>query len=121
MANGKHPGGRPTDYKSEYCQKVIELGKEGKGVAAIALELNVAKSSLYVWAEAHKEFSDALNVSTDFSEAWWTEKARENLDNKQFNAAVFSINMQNRFGWNKKTEVSGSVTMRHEEALKELE
>jgi len=27
----KHAGGRPTAYKPEFCQTVIELGKEGAG------------------------------------------------------------------------------------------
>jgi hypothetical protein len=117
----KHPGGRPTDYKPEYCQKIIELGKEGYSRAELALALNICKATLLSWGETHPEFLNALNTSQDYSEAWWIGKSRENSENKNFNAAVFSINMQNRFGWNKKTEVSGSVTLKHEDVLKQLE
>lgn len=113
--------GRPTDYKSEFCQKVIALGKLGKSRAELALALDVDRATIADWEQKHKDFSSAMRQYADFAEAWWCQWAHENVDNKNCNAALYNINMQNRFGWNKKTEVSGSVTITHEQALKELE
>jgi acyl CoA:acetate/3-ketoacid CoA transferase len=46
----KHPGGRPTSYRTEYCEKVIELGKEGYGKAEIAAGLDVERKTLDNWS-----------------------------------------------------------------------
>lgn len=71
MEATKNPVGRPTDYKPEYCELVIALGKEGKSHTQIAAALDVAKSTLYLWKDTHPEFSDALNASRSFAQAWW--------------------------------------------------
>jgi transposase-like protein len=71
MEATKNPVGRPTDYKPEYCERVVALGKEGKSHVQIAAELDVAKSTLYLWKDEHPEFSDALNASRSFAQAWW--------------------------------------------------
>lgn len=63
--------GRPTDYRPEYCERVVELGKLGKSWTQIAAELDVAKSTLYLWKDTYPEFSDALNASRGYAQAWW--------------------------------------------------
>jgi len=63
--------GRPTDYSPEYCQAVIEAGKLGKSWTQIAADLDIAKSTLYLWKDTYPEFSDALNASRGYAQAWW--------------------------------------------------
>lgn len=65
------PGGRPTDYKPEYCQEIIEFMKTGKHVIQFAAHIGVAKSSIYEWAKADEQFSDALKKAQSASAAWW--------------------------------------------------
>lgn len=85
------PGGRPTDYTDDMPQKVLDwleglqdgneelLDDEGKliririkvnlpGVSALASFLGVARSTLYLWAEDHEEFSDTLDRIKDEQE-----------------------------------------------------
>lgn len=106
--------GRPTDYKSEYCQKVIDFGKEGMSKAEMCLELDVARSTFDLWEKTHIEFSEAVSDAIEFSEGWWAKSGRKATFNSEgFNATSYIFNMKNRFrnNWNDKTEVDNKVTV----------
>ena len=79
MEATKNPVGRPTDYKPEYCDKVIELGKEGMSHAEIAAELGVCRNTLYNWAEVHPEFLSASTRARDLAQAWFERIGRVNM------------------------------------------
>lgn len=115
------PGGRPTDYRPEYCKIVQDLIEEGASMAEIAYELRVARATLYRWANAHKEFGDTIKDSKEFSEGWWMKQGRLNLQNKDFSSTLWYMNMKNRFGWADKQENHITATIKQEDALKELE
>ena len=53
-------GGRPTKYKAEYCDIAQSVLGAGEGMAAVADEIGVTKSTVYLWAERHSAFSDAI-------------------------------------------------------------
>lgn len=92
------PGrGRPTSYKPEYCDVVIELGKQGYSRAMMASHLDVAKSTITEWASVHKEFSNAIKEADSHAQAWYEQKAHEGLTGGQFNAQLFKIIAYNRF------------------------
>ena len=38
------PAGRPTDYRPEYCERVIELGRLGMSVVEMAADIGVARN-----------------------------------------------------------------------------
>lgn len=91
-------GGRPTDFKSEYCDKVIELGKEGMSRAEICLELDICYQTLLNWSDSHPEFLEALKTSSRFSQGWWEMKGRKaTFDTEGFNSTSYIFNMKNRF------------------------
>jgi hypothetical protein len=117
----KRPVGRPTEYKPEYCETVKMLLKEGKALKQIYAVLDVSQTCFNEWREKHPEFGSAVNDHLSDAEAAWIEKGMKNLDNKNFNAALYSFMMQNLHKWSRKTEQSGTVTIKHEEVLKELE
>lgn len=56
----KHPGGRPTKYKPEFVQVIESLAKFGATISDIAEAFGVAESTVYLWANEHLEFSEAL-------------------------------------------------------------
>lgn len=91
------PGGRPTDYLPEYCEQVIELGRQGKSKAQIAAALDVARMTLDNWAAVHPEFLDAITRARDLSMAWWEDKGQGGLDTSGFNASLWSRSMAARF------------------------
>ena len=72
------PGGRPTSYDPSYCDLAIEYGQQGMNKTEIAVELGVAKSTLYLWIQEHEEFSDAIKKAEHAAERWY-QKAFRNL------------------------------------------
>lgn len=99
-----HPGGRPTDYRPEYCEKVIELLKQGASIEEIGLELDCGYSTVYQWMKDHPEFSQAIKKGREFSHGWWLKEGREALREKEFSYTGWYMNMKNRFGWTDKQE-----------------
>lgn len=51
-----HPGGRPTDYKPEYCQQLIDHCATGKSIASFAGLIDVDRKTISNWAREHDEF-----------------------------------------------------------------
>lgn len=94
---GVHPGGRPPDYKSEFCRLIIELGREGYSQARMAAAIGVSKQTITDWAKRHTEFSDALTRARTLSQAWWEEKAQAGLGNREFNAAIWDKSVKSMF------------------------
>lgn len=107
----KRPVGRPSKYKPEFCQRVIEMAKEGIGPAGYASEFEVAKQSLWDWAAQHPEFSDALSQAKTLEQAWWENAGRVGMMIKGFNALVWHKTMAAKFrdDYTEKvtTEISG--------------
>lgn len=108
----KRPVGRPTKYKSEYCERIIELGKQGYSYAEIAADLEVDKASLYDWAAAHEDFSTALRAAKTYEQAWFEREARSNMKNRDFNANLWYRSAASRFRDDyterKETQVTGA-------------
>jgi len=108
-------GGRPTDYRPEYCERVIELGRTGASVVEMAAEIGVARATLEAnWTANHPEFLEAFTQAKQLSQVWWEKMGRENLIVPQgitFQATVWSRSMAARFpaDWREssKTEISG--------------
>lgn len=88
---------RPTAYLPEYCERVIELGKQGKSVVQMACALEVHKDTLYEWAKVHPEFSDAFTRAKQHAQCWWEDKGQAGLEASGFNASLWSRSMAARF------------------------
>lgn len=91
------PMGRPTKYKPEYCEQVIELGKEGKSLAQLCSHFDIARSTIDQWAVDNPDFSEALTRAKMHMQAYWEQIAHQNLTNREFNAPVWKTTMQARF------------------------
>jgi hypothetical protein len=104
---------RPTDYDPAFCDRVIELGREGASKAEMAAELECARSTFALWEDAHPEFSEAVKDAVAYSQAWWEKQGRNATFGKieGFNATAFIFNMKNRFptDWRDKQEVDQNV------------
>ena len=102
-----HPGGRPTDYKPEYCELVIEFMSDGYSVAAFAGHIRVARSTIYKWADEHKEFSDALKAAQAMAARWWEDALRQVALTGQGNAsaAIFALKNRGCDEWRDKQEL----------------
>lgn len=104
----KHPGGRPTDYTPDLCEKVIPLLKEGMSIEELGLELDVGYSTIYAWMERHPKFKEAINTGREYAQGWWMKQGRENVKTKEFNSTLWYMNMKNRFKWKDKHDDDNS-------------
>lgn len=111
------PGGRPSDYRPEYCDAVIEMGEQGFSVVEMAAALKVSRNTLETnWPKDHPEFLEAFTHARVASQAWWERMGRESLimspGQGTFQASVWSRSMAARFpaDWreNKGVEVTGA-------------
>lgn len=89
--------GRPSSYRPEFCERVIELGKEGKGPAEIASALDVDRTTMLGWARDHEEFQTALTRAKTEEQAWWENTGRNALNAQRFQPQVWVKSMQARF------------------------
>jgi len=91
--------GRPTKYKEEYCQKLIDHMAEGYSFDSFAGIVDVNIDTLYEWAKVHEEFSDAKSIGSAKSMAWWEKIGRMGMINEIpfFNDRIWRLNMINRF------------------------
>lgn len=89
--------GRPSLYKPEYCEMVVELGKQGKSPAQIASALEVNRQTLNNWAGEHDDFLAALTRAKVEEQTWWENVGQAALTADKFQSAVWAKSMQARF------------------------
>jgi hypothetical protein len=94
----------------------------------------VTRETLYEWARTHKEFSDALTLAREHSQAWWEKQGKDGLGDPRFNANLWAKNMGPRFkqDWSEKSqleitgkdggplETKSTVVLTAEEAYKRM-
>jgi len=114
-------GGRPSEFKEEYCEMVIPLLKQGMSIEEIGLELDVGYSTIYEWMDKFPQFAEAIKKGREFSKAWWMRKGRTELHSETFSSTLWYMNMKNRFGWADKKESIQNINIKHEDDLKALE
>ena len=103
---------RPSTYESEFCERVIEYGKQGKSITWMAAELDVTRETIYEWMRVHPEFSDAITRAKQYAQQWWEDAGQNGMTGPGFNASVWSRSMAARFpeDWreNKGVELTGA-------------
>ena len=122
------PGGRPTKYRPEHCQLLIDTMAQGFSYEASASVIGVATSKLYDWEKRHPEFREAKVQAFGKSRVFWEKVGIDNLTSDKetrFNNPVWIFNMKNRFGWVDRidqhtTTTDIQINLDGEQALKAL-
>jgi hypothetical protein len=115
-----HAGGRPSKYTDEMPALLLGAMKAGKSVVRFCADVGIAKSTFSLWCEKHVEFSIAFEEAKIQCESYWEYWLVNNLANKEVNSALVKLFFANRFGWHDKTESRHDVTVRQEDAIKDL-
>lgn len=90
------PAGRPTKYKPEYCNLIIEIGESGGWLSEMAEACDVHRSTMDEWAANHPEFSEALSRAKQKAQAWFEREGRFGLTADKFNSALWQKQMSAR-------------------------
>lgn len=127
--------GRPTLYKPEYCELLIEHMGSGLSFEAFAGVVGVCKKTLYDWEKANPEFLHAKSEGLEKARLFWEKLGVNNIINESFgkdgsrslNSTVWIFNMKNRFGWRDKqpdeapdTVVNNNTLQVSQEQLNEM-
>lgn len=102
--------GRPSNYRPEYCESVIQLMSEGYSFSAWCGSLPVPYETARGWATAYPEFSESIKNGMVAR----TKKLEQGLLSQEFagpqiTARIFALKNANPTEWRERsiTEVSG--------------
>jgi hypothetical protein len=70
-----HAGGRPTLYRREMCDRLVEAMAGGLTAEAAAAKIGISARSLFYWQQQHPEFLQAIQEGRQRSQLWWEERA----------------------------------------------
>lgn len=110
----KGPGaGRPTKYKKEFCQAVVDHLSKGYSFETFAPAIGVSVKSTYNWLK-HEEFLQAKKEGEAHGRLFWERLGIGGVTGKipGFNVTCWIFNMKNRFAWRDKVETSGEITVK---------
>ncbi len=94
--------GRPSKYKEEYCQELIEMMSRGMLDVQIYAHWDISKDTFYSWKREHKEFLSAYSIGHAKCEAYYVLKAQERIEQGDDKGFKYYISlMNNKFGWGK--------------------
>ena len=107
--------GRPSKYDPALCDKVVELGRQGKSVEQISSALGFHYKTLLYWAETHPEFLEAMELAKQYELAYWEDLGSQYIveapQSAKLNTGLWSRSMAARFPAkyreNSKVEVTG--------------
>lgn len=90
--------GRPTHYRSEYCEKAVELMGMGVSLYGLCAEFKCTFHTLQKWQEDYPEFKEAIEFGKSLSQGWWEEYGRKGtIGEVEVNPTMWIFNMNNRF------------------------
>ena len=138
------PAGRPTDYRPEHVSRlenfleqyeatydspVTKTSKDGEvteymvekanppiTIKKIANHFGVTRSTIYLWAQTHPEFSDILKKKVDYNK----EIVVENAIMGRYSQAYSIFLSKNEFGMTDKQEVKHDVSDETKNLLEKL-
>lgn len=99
--------GRPTTYKKEYCQMLIDHMAEGLSFESFAAVIFAPYRIMYQWADKHEDFKLAKDVGESLGRLFWEKAGRNGCLGKipNFNTGAWTFFMRNRFNWKNVTQV----------------
>jgi hypothetical protein len=103
-------GGRPTKYKVEYCEMVVEHMKDGASLTSFAASIGVHRGTINEWIDQHLEFSEAIKRGKAACSAWWEALGRKNASEGGGNATlvIFGLKNMGREDWRDRQDIEHS-------------
>lgn len=103
--------GRPSKYKPEYCELLIDHMSKGLSFESFAGVVGTCKQTIYNWTEEFPAFLDAKSQATAKCRLWWEEAGLSGMfmggKDNPFQSAIWVYNMKCRFRdeWTERKDV----------------
>jgi hypothetical protein len=96
------PAGRPSKYKPEFCDLVVQQMSQGYSAEACAGDMDISKETLYRWIREIPEFCDAVGRGMSLGRKFWEKIGIAGTlgQIQRFNSSTYMFLMRNRFGYN---------------------
>ena len=95
--------GRPSKYKKDYCEQLIEHMAKGFSFESFAGKIRTTYRSLYTWTEKHDEFLQAKEIGQAANRLFWEDLSlkqfMKEFKDHPFNNVVWVFAMKNIHGW----------------------
>lgn len=105
--------GRPTKYRKEYCQKLIDHMASGMSFESFGATVDVWPATVDQWVKKHPDFEGAKKMAFIKSREFWEKQALMGMWQEEggpkFNSTVWIFNMKNRFGWRDRVETQQEI------------
>jgi len=88
--------GRPTLYRPELCDQIIEAMGEGLSLEAAASACGIGPRTVFTWQNQHDEFRQAVEEGRTKSLLFWERRAIALSKGEAGNAAVITLGLKNR-------------------------
>lgn len=121
----KYEFGRPTLYRPEYCDQLIEFMRKGNAFEAFATEIGTHRGTLYNWTKEHPDFLNAHSKGKDLCLRFWQDVGFAGVTNQIpfFGHMSYGMIMRHLFKYEDKDNQEGQDLQRKtfEDAMKKLE
>lgn len=75
------------------------LFEQGASALEVFTEFGFTAGQHAALRKNNTDYDVCFDTGKYISQAWWERQGRMNVNNKQFNATVWYMNMKNKFGW----------------------
>ena len=99
------PAGRPTDYRPEYGERILELMSSGLSLTAAAAELNIHRQRAYEWMDRHPEFADAVNLARSKRTLFLERRLLAAAEGPVVTSSIFALKNACAYEWREKQEI----------------
>ena len=96
LASPQRPIGRPTLYRPELCDQIIEAMGEGLSLEAAASACGIGPRTVFTWQNQHDEFRQAVEEGRTKALLFWERRAIALSKGESGNAAVITLGLKNR-------------------------
>lgn len=108
------------------AKQVIDMYKQGYTNVEVAEELEMTKRQFAQLCQTNPMFRELVERGNDIAEAWNIRQGRTNMENREFNTALYKARMGHFYGWADKIDqntkqLSVSAEVSKEELIKRIQ
>ncbi len=111
--SSKRPVGRPTAYRPEMCEQLIEAMAGGHSAEAGAAKISISARSLFEWQKLHPEFLMAIQEGRHRAVLFWESLAIDVARGKSGNSQMITLALKKETG----RPAAGTMTFRRPNSL----